>query len=183
DHAGTEDEAALGGPRAAAETLALGLADRGVRASVIRLAPSVHSYLDLAGFVPALIGFARKAGFAAYVGDGDARWPGVHTLDAAVLYRLALEQGEAGSRFHGTGEEGVPFREIAETIAEGTGLPAKSVAPDEAGQYLSFLAGFSQLDNPMSSALTQQRLGWQPTGPLLLDDIEANYFTEARLAG
>lgn len=175
--AGTEDDILEGGARIANENAAAVLARREVRSSVIRLAPTVHSSLDHQGFVPALIGMARQHGFAAYVGDGANRWPALHTLDAARLYRLALESAPPGSRLHGTAEEGVPFRAIAEAIGRGLGLPARSIAASEAEKYLGFLAAFSQLDNPTSSAKTQALLSWQPAHPGLLADLaEGHYF-------
>ncbi|NTX05162.1 SDR family oxidoreductase [Myxococcus sp. CA040A] len=177
---GTEHDALAGGPRIDAENAVVALGKRGVRSSVIRLAPTVHSSLDHQGFVPSLIAMARKNGFAAYVGDGANRWPALHTLDAARLYRLALEVAPAGSRIHGVAEEGISFRDIAEAIGRGLGLPARSVSPEEASNYLGFLAAFAQLDNPTSSAHTRDLLGWQPTHPGLLADLaERHYFEPA----
>ena len=130
----------------------VGLAGRGVRSSVIRLAPMVcTSYLDRHGFTPALIAFAREHGTAAYVGEGANRWPAVDTRDAAVLYRLALEKGPRAPRLHAVEDEGIPFRTVAETIAARLGLEAKSVTPDEAPHYLGFLAHFAQLDGAVSN--------------------------------
>ncbi|HTQ02588.1 MAG TPA: SDR family oxidoreductase [Polyangiaceae bacterium] len=174
--AGTEADRAAGGPRVDAENAVIALAERGVRTSVIRLAPTVHSSLDHHGFVPSLVAMARKNGVSAYVGDGANRWPAVHTLDAARLYRLALESAPAGSRLHATDDEGVAFREIAEAIGRGLGLPARGVAADEAAQYLGFLASFAALDNPTSSARTRELLGWQPTHPKLLADLAAGHY-------
>ncbi|WP_224246254.1 SDR family oxidoreductase [Hyalangium gracile] len=166
-----------GGPRIASENATIALGKRGVRASVIRLAPTVHSALDHQGFVPSLVAMARRNGFAAYVGDGANRWPALHTLDAARLYRLALEAAPAGSRLHGVADEGVPFREIAEAIGRGLGLRAVSIPAEEAGKYLGFLAAFAQFDNPTSSARTRELLRWQPTHPGLLADLaERHYF-------
>jgi len=172
----TEDTAAAPGPRTVAEEAALALAKRGVRASVIRLSPTVHSSLDHQGFVPSLIGMARKNGFVAYVGDGQNRWPALHTLDAAVLYRLALESAPAGSRLHGVADEGVAFRAIAEAIGRGLGLPAKSVPPEDAAKVLGFLGAFAQIDNPTSSKHTQELLRWQPKHPGLLADLAAGHY-------
>src|ERR1700735_4372153 len=123
--AGTEDDAGQegGNPRVASETLSLAFAKRGVRTSIMRLAPTVHSSLDHHGFIPMIVAAARKNGFSAYVGDGAARWPAVHTLDAARLYRLALESAPAGSHVHAAAEEGVPFRSIAEAIGRGHAEP------------------------------------------------------------
>ena len=173
---GTEEDALEGGPRIESENTVIALAGRGVRSSVVRLAPTVHSSLDHHGFVPSLITMARKNGFAAYVGDGANRWPALHTLDSVRLYRLALEKMPAGVRLHGVAEEGIPFREIAEAIGRGLGLPAKSIPAEEAGTYLGFLARLAQLDNPTSSVWTRERLGWQPTHPGLLADLGVAYF-------
>ena len=183
DRAGTEHDEGLegGNPRVASENVSLGLAKRGVRASVMRLAPTVHSSLDHHGFIPMLVATARKNGYAAYVGEGSARWPAVHTLDAARLYRLALEAAPAGSRMHAAAEEGVPFRAIAEAIARGLKLPAKSVPADQAaGIFGGFLGMVAQLDNLTSSARTRELLGWKPTHADLLADIaEGHYLAEA----
>ena len=175
--AGTERDAVTGGPRVDAENTVIGFAERGIRSSLVRLSPLVHSSLDHHGFIPTLIGMARASGGAAYVGDGANRWPAGHTLDAARLYRLALESAPAGSRLHAVGDEGVPFREIAEAIGRNLGLPAASIAPKEADQRLGFLGGFAQLDNPTSSELTRKLLGWEPTHPGLIADMdEGHYF-------
>ena len=178
--AGTEDDAGQegGNPRVASEKLSLAFAKRGVRTSVVRLAPTVHSSLDHHGFIPMLVAAARKNGFAAYVGDGAARWPAVHTLDAAHLYRLALESAPAGSHLHAAADEGVPFRSIAEAIGRGLGLPAKSIAADKAAELFGgFFGMITQLDNPTSSARTRELLGWRPTHAGLLADLaERHYF-------
>jgi nucleoside-diphosphate-sugar epimerase len=178
--AGTEgDEGQEGGnPRVASEKLSLAFSKRGVRTSTMRLAPTVHSSLDHHGFIPMLVAAARKNGFSAYVGDGAARWPAVHTLDAARLYRLALEAAPAGSHVHAAAEEGVPFRSIAEAIGRGLGVPAKSVPAEKAGELFGgFIGMVAQLDNPTSSARTRELLGWKPTHADLLADIaEGHYF-------
>jgi nucleoside-diphosphate-sugar epimerase len=178
--AGTEgDEGQEGGnPRVASEKLSLVFAKRGVRTSTMRLAPTVHSSLDHHGFIPMLVAAARKNGFSAYVGDGAARWPAVHTLDVARLYRLALEAAPAGSHIHAAAEEGVPFRSIAEAIGRGLGVPAKSVPAEKVGDLLGgFLGMITQLDNLTSSAHTRELLGWKPTHANLLADIaEGHYF-------
>ncbi len=182
--AGTEEDLAQegGNPRAASENVSLALAKRGVRASIVRLAPTVHSSLDHAGFIPMLVAAARKNGFSAYVGDGAARWPAVHTLDAARLYRLAIEAAPAGMRVHAAADESVPFREIAEAIGRGLGVPAKSIAPEQAAEVIGgFLGMIVQLDNPTSSARTREVLGWKPTHAALLADIaEGHYFAAAK---
>ncbi len=180
DRAGTEDDAGQegGNPRVASENLSLAFAKRGVRSSIMRLSPTVHSSLDHHGFIPMLIAAARKSGFSAYVGDGLARWPAVHTLDAARLYRLALEAAPAGSRVHAAAEEGVPFRAIAEAIGLGLNVPAKSVPVEQAAQVFGgFLGMITQLDNWTSSASTREILGWKPTHAGLLADIaDGHYF-------
>ena len=165
-----------GGPRGTSEQAGLTLAQRGIRASVVRLAPTVHSALDRSGFVPSLVALARKHGRSVYVGDGANRWPAVHTLDAARLYRLALESAPAGARLHAAADEGVPFRAIAEAIGRGVGVPSQSVSVEEAGAALGFLAGFAQVDNPTSSARTRELVGWQPTHPDLLADLAATHY-------
>jgi len=174
---GTESDTVAGGPRVDAENAVVALAERGVRSSVLRLPPTVHSSLDHHGYVPTLIDLARQQGRAGYVGDGSNRWPAGHTLDVARLYRLALEAAPAGTRWHAVGDEGVPFRRIAEAIGRGLDVPAVSIPPDDAASSFDFLALFVSLDNPTSSALTQERLGWHPTHPGLLDDLgQAHYF-------
>jgi len=176
---GTRTEADIipAGPRVDAENRVIGFADRGVRPSVIRLPPTVHSYLDHHGFVPTLIAIAREKGVAAYVGDGSNRWPAGHTLDAAHLYRLALEKAPAGSRLHAVGDEGVPLREIAEVIGRHLDVPVASIEPDQADAQFGFLAPMVQFDNPTSSAITRELLGWEPTHPGLIDDLnEGHYF-------
>ncbi len=150
----------------------LALADRGVRSSVVRLPPTTHGDGDN-GFVPVAIGFARESGAAAYVGDGANRWPAVHRDDAARLFRLALESAPAGSVLHAVGEEGVPIREVAEQIAAHLGIPAISVTPEQAGDYVGFLGRFWSVDGPATATITRELLGWEPTGPGLIADLEA----------
>jgi len=180
DRAGTEDDAGQegGNPRVASENLSLAFAKRGVRTSIMRLSPTVHSSLDHHGFIPMIIAAARKNGFSAYVGEGAARWPAVHTLDAARLYRLALEAAPAGSRVHAAAEEGVPFRAIAEAIGRGLNVPAKSIPSEQAAPIFGgFLGMITQLDNLTSSEQTRKLLGWKPSHPDLLADIaEGHYF-------
>jgi nucleoside-diphosphate-sugar epimerase len=173
---GTEDDVVADGPLAASENAAIALAGRGVRASVVRLAPVVHSDLDTHGFTPALIGIASEKGVAGYVGDGANRWPAVHTLDAARLFRLALESAPAGTRLHGAAEEGVPFRDFAAAIGRHLGVPTASVAPADAAGHFGFLGMFVAADNPVSSALTRQRLGWEPDRPGLIADLDAGHY-------
>jgi nucleoside-diphosphate-sugar epimerase len=175
---GTEDDRSPGGHRADVENATLALADRGVRSSVVRLSPLVHSgELDKHGFGPTLIGLARDNGYAGYPLEGANRWPGVHTLDAASLYRRAVESAPAGSILHGVGDEGVPLKEIAEAIGRGTGLEVRSIPEEEIPAYFSFLAGFIVLDNPTSNAKTRELLGWSPAHPGLIEDYdEGSYF-------
>jgi nucleoside-diphosphate-sugar epimerase len=174
----TEHDAAVPGtPRAASEEAALSFAGRGVRVSVVRLAPSVHSgEADKKGFVPSLIGFARTKGVAAYVGDGSNRWPAVHQLDAARLFRLALESAVAGMRLHGAAEEGVPFRDIADVIGAHLNVPVTAISTEEAEGHFGFLAPFVSIDNPTSSAITRNQLGWQPMQPGLIADLEEGHY-------
>lgn len=174
---GTEADTVAGGYRIDAENKVVGLAERGIRSSVIRLTPTVHSSLDgSGGFVPALIGIARQKGVAGYVGDGSNRWPAVHTLDAARLYRLALESAPAGTRLHAVDDEGVPFRRIAETIGRHLNVPTIGVEPDQAAGHFGFLADLVQLDNPVSSDQTRALLNWKPTHPGLIDDLDAGHY-------
>jgi nucleoside-diphosphate-sugar epimerase len=175
---GTENDALPGGPRIDSENAAIALAERGVRSSVIRLAPLVHSHLDHHGFAHHLINVARETGKSAYIGDGSNRWPAVHTLDAAHLYRLAVEKVPAGTRLHGVADEGVPFREIAGVIGRHLNVPVVSIPAEEADHF-GFLALFASLDNPTSSALTQKTLDWHPERPGLIEDLDAgHYFDE-----
>ena len=181
--AGTEDDEGQegGNPRVASEKISLAFAKREVRTSVVRLAPTVHSSLDHHGFIPMLVAAARKNGFAASGGDGATRWPAVHTLDAARLYRLAVEKAPAGARLHAAADEGVPFRAIAEAIGRGLGVPARSVPPEKAADALGGLLGMlAQLDNLTSSARTRELLGWTPVHAGLLADIaEGHYLAPA----
>jgi nucleoside-diphosphate-sugar epimerase len=165
-------------PRIASENAAIALADRGVRSSVVRNAPTVHGDGDVRGFISTLIGIARAKGVSAFVGDGSNRWPAVHRLDAARLYRLAVEAAPAGSRLHAVAEEGVPFREIAEAIGRQLQLPVGSIAPEDADHHFAFLSRWAQADNPTSSALTRERLRWRPNGPGLIADIEQGHYVK-----
>lgn len=148
--------------------------ERNIRGSTIRLAPTVHGKEDK-GVVPIFIGMARKNGVVNYVGDGSGRWPAVHRLDAAVLFRLALENGTPGATYNAVGEEAVKIRDVMELVGKRLGVPVESKTQDEVKE-LGFLGLFLLADNPTSSKKTQKELGWQPTQPGLLADVEANYF-------
>jgi nucleoside-diphosphate-sugar epimerase len=159
------------------EAAALALAARGVRVSVLRLPPSVHGNGDH-GFVPRLISIAREKGVSAYVVDGLNRWPAVHRLDAAQLYRLALEKGSAAARYHGVADEGVPTREIAEVIGRHLNVPVVGKSRDEAADHFGWIGHFFGIDGPASSAQTQERLGWRPVQPGLIADLNAEHYFE-----
>jgi len=173
---GTEADFAPGGPRVDAENFVVALADGGVRSSVVRLPPIVHSSLDHHGFAHILIGIARQAGESAYVGDGANRWPSVHTLDAARVYRLALEGAPAGSRLHAVADEGIPFRDIAAAIGRGAGVPVASVSAADAAERFAFLGPLVGVDNPTSSEVTRKLLGWEPEQPGLIEDLEHGHY-------
>jgi nucleoside-diphosphate-sugar epimerase len=177
----TEDDAysptAIGAARGATEDLMHAMALQGIRTSIIRLPPTVHGAGDH-GFVSRIIQVARKKKESAYLGDGQNRWPAVHRLDVARLFRLALESGPAGGTYHGVAEEGIPFGEIAQLIGRRLNVPVVSKTPAEAGKQFSFLSGFVAADNPVSSKLTQERLGWRPAGPGLLTDLEREGYFE-----
>jgi nucleoside-diphosphate-sugar epimerase len=140
--------------------------------------PQVHDRVKQ-GLVSYAIAIARQKGVSAYIGDGLNRWPAVHLLDAAPLYRLALEKGARGARYHAVGEEGVPVREIAEAIGRGLKVPVVSKSPEEAGEHFGWLGMFASFDMRASSALTQKRLGWRPTGPGLISDLDHMRYFEA----
>ena len=164
-------------PRAASEQAADLVAARGGRVSVVRLPPSVHGDGDH-GFVPTLISIAREKGVSVYKGDGLNRWPAVHRLDAARLFRLALKKTPAAqTRFHGVAEEGIAFREIAEVIGRHLNIPVVSKSPEEAAQHFGWFAHFAAMNNPASSQRTRELLGWQPTQPALIADLDGpRYF-------
>ena len=155
--------------------VALALAARGVRVSVVRLPPSVHGEGDR-GFVPALIAAARAQGMSAYPGDGLNRWASVHRRDAARVYRLALESGESGSRFHAVADEGVPVREIAEVIGRHLNIPAVSLPAEQAVEHFGWIGNFFAKDCAASSTLTQQRLRWHPVHLSLLEDLDQGHY-------
>jgi nucleoside-diphosphate-sugar epimerase len=173
---GTEADSASSGPRVDAENFVTGLAGRGVRSSIVRLPPIVHSPLDHHGFAHILIGIARQAGVSAYVGDGANRWPSVHTLDAARVYRLALEGAPAGSRLHAVADEGIPFRDIAAAIGRGAGVPVASISAPDAAERFAFLGGSVGVDNPVSSEVTRKVLGWEPEHPGLIEDLDHGHY-------
>ncbi|WP_327269634.1 SDR family oxidoreductase [Streptomyces sp. NBC_01218] len=157
----------------------LALADRGVRASVVRLPPTVHGDGDQ-GFLATIVAVARAKGVSGYLGDGANRWPAVHRDDAARLFRLALEGAPAGSVLHAVADEGVPIRTVAEVIGRHLGLPVASVDAADAAAHFTWLGAFLALDGPASAARTRALLGWQPTGPGLLDDLDrGHYFATA----
>ena len=159
------------------EDAALATVSSGVRASIVRLPPSVHGEGDH-GFVPRLISIAREKGVSAYVGDGHSRWPAVHRLDAAHLYRLVLEKGTVGAKYHGVADEGLPTREIAAAIGRGLNVPVVSKSSEEAADHFGWLAMFFAMDGPASSAQTQERLGWRPVQPGLIADLNAEHYFE-----
>ncbi|MBM7565240.1 SDR family oxidoreductase [Paenibacillus sacheonensis] len=165
----------------AVDQAVLALAERGVRASIVSLAPSVHGEGDR-GFVPMMIDIARAKGFAAYVGEGTNRWPAVHRLDAAVLYRLALESAPAGSRLLGAGDEGIPLREIAAVIGRHLNVPAVGITPEEAAGHFGFLGAIAALDiaalygTAQAGPATRELLGWKPAKPGLIADLEEGHY-------
>ncbi len=161
--------------RLATAQLALSLAFRGVRPSVVRLPPTVHGEGD-AGFLAMLVGIAREKGVSAYIGDGSDRWPAVHRLDAAHLFRLALEEAPAGSTLHGVADESVPIRDIAEVIGRHLNVPVAAISPEDAAEHFTWMGGFLAADSPASSALTRQLVGWQPTHPGLIDDLDQGHY-------
>lgn len=161
--------------RQAPSDAALALADRGVRSSVVRLAPLNHGEGDTA-FLPMLIDLARRTGFSVYPGDGSSRWPAVHVRDTARLFRLAIELAPAASVLHSVAEEGIPVRTIAEAIGGHLGLPVRSVPPDQADEHFGFLALFLRPDTPVSSAHTREVTGWAPSEPTLLDDLDQGFY-------
>ena len=175
---------APGGPatRQGTAIVTLGLADRNVRSSVVRLPPTVHGDGDY-GFMAALVAIARNAGVSGYVGDGSQRWPATHRIDAAHLFRLALEDAEAGSVLHAVADQGVPIRSIAEVIGRHLDVPVRSFSTGDAAGHFTWLAAFLDADIPCSSEATREALGWRPTQPGLIEDLEkGHYFRDDRPA-
>jgi nucleoside-diphosphate-sugar epimerase len=174
-----EVRASAAGRRSATALLTLSLAGTGVRSCVLRFPPTVHGDGDH-GFIATLVSIARQRGVAGYVGDGTNRWPAVHRSDAARLARLAVEAAPAGSVLHAVADEGVPFREVAHAMGRHLGLPAVSVAPDDATEHFAHLGHFVALDSPATAVVTRELLAWEPTGPSLLEDLEhAHYYRQA----
>jgi nucleoside-diphosphate-sugar epimerase len=174
--------AAEDGPRArwATAEYTLALASRGVRSSIVRLAPTNHGEGDN-GFMATLVGIARAKGISGYIADGSQRWPAVHRLDSAHLFRLALETAPAGSTLHAVAEEGVPIRAIAEVIGRHLDIPVVAIAPEDAGIHFGWIGALLAIDSPVSSALTRELLDWQPAQPSLIDDLAlGHYFDHAR---
>lgn len=163
-------------PRVANAVVALGFKDRGVRVSFVRLSPTVHGEHDH-GFVRVIADIARAKGVSGYIGDGSNRWNAVHRMDAAPLFRLAVEKAPAGAILHAVGEEAIAARQIAEVIGRKLGLPLASVSPDNAGAHFGWMGRFFALDQPASSERTQKEMGWKPTHQTLLADLEAGYYT------
>jgi nucleoside-diphosphate-sugar epimerase len=172
------DAAALSGgayARLANAHLTLSLASRDVRSSVLRLPPTVHGDGDN-GFLATIVGIASATGVSGYIGDGSNRWPAVHRLDAAHLFRLAVEKAPPGSVLHAIADQGVPIRDVAEVIGRHLDLPVAAIAPEDAAEHFTWLAGFLATDSPASSALTRELLEWHPTQPGLIDDLDKGHY-------
>jgi nucleoside-diphosphate-sugar epimerase len=176
-----DNHVSTGPSRSFSEAAALDLTARGVRSTIVRLPPTVHGAGEH-GFIANIVTAARKKGVSPYIGDGANRWPAVHVLDAARLFRLALEKGEASQKFHGVDETGVPFREIASLIAARLKVPAVGIPAAKAGKHFGILGNFVGADNPASSQWTRDTLDWRPEQPGLLADMDAHYFESAALA-
>ncbi len=172
------DSSSAAAIRVPSENYVLSLSSKGVRSSIVRLPPTVHGAGDQA-FVPSLINVAREKGVSAYIGNGENRWAAVHRLDAAQLFRLALEKGVAGSKFHGVAETGIPFRKIAELIGRKLNIPVRSISPEEAAAHFDWLSFAVGVDNPATSEKTRESLSWRPTHPELFEDLEhSGYFND-----
>lgn len=178
-HLATEETLPVSGPaghlRAASEEAVMMTAGNGVRTALIRLAPTVHGEGDH-NFIPILIRLAKEKGISAYIGEGGNCWPAVHRLDAARLYRLVLEKGRAGSRYHAVAEEGIPFREIAGVIGRQLNLPVVSLRPEEAANHFGWFVNFAAMDIPALSQLTREELAWQPAQPGLIQDMSLPHY-------
>lgn len=161
--------------------LTLSLAERGIRSSVMRLAPTVHGDGDY-GFMAALVQIARDKGVSGYIGNGANRWPAVHRLDAAHLFRLALEQAPAGTSLNAVADEGVAIRDVAAVIGRHLGLPVTSIDPGDAAGHFTWMSSFIGLDSPASSAATRELMGWQPAQPGLIDDLEKGHYFQTPAA-
>lgn len=157
-------------PRKASELAGASMLEAGINVSVVRL-PQVHDTVKQ-GLITQAVAIAREKGVSAYVGDGSNRWPAAHVLDVARLYRLALEKRQAGARYHAVAEEGIPVREIAEVLGRGLNVPVVAMSPEQAAGHFGWLAPFAGMDIPASSAQTRAQLGWHPTGPGLIADLE-----------
>ncbi|MFP3466976.1 SDR family oxidoreductase [Leifsonia sp. SIMBA_070] len=168
-------------PRGGVEPLALGSAERGIKPIALRFSPTVHGDGDH-GFTAVLVDIARRTGVAGYTGDGSSRWPAVHRSDAARLVALALANPDAASVVHAVGEEGIPAREMAEAIGRGAGVPVAAIDAADVESHFGWIGAFFGLDIPASSALTRARLGWEPTGPTLLEDLAAGHYFERAAA-
>ena len=166
-----------GGPRTrlASAEMTLSLASRRVRSSVVRFSPTVHGEGDH-GFMATLVGIARDKGVSGFIGDGTNRWPAVHRLDAADLVRLALDTAPAGSTLHAVADEGVSIRAIAEVIGRHLDVPVVAISPEDAAAHFAWMAGFLAIDSPASSALTRELMGWQPTNPGLIEDLDKGHY-------
>ncbi|CAN5337675.1 SDR family oxidoreductase [soil metagenome] len=169
------DPATSWSPRLKTEATLLGFADRGIRSASVRLAPTVHGDGDH-GFLATLVSIDREKGSAGYIGDGSSTWPAVHVLDAAHLFRLAVEKAPAGSVLHAIDDEAVRMRDIAEVIGRHLGVPLVSVAPEDAVEHFGWLGRFLAIDSKASSTITRELMGWEPTHPHLLEDLEAGYY-------
>ncbi|HEX4059313.1 MAG TPA: SDR family oxidoreductase [Galbitalea sp.] len=165
----------LESPRGGSENLALDYSDKGVISGAVRFAPTVHGVGDH-GFMATLTSIARDKGVAGYVGDGSNRWPAVHRLDAARLVRLGLEDASPRAIVHAMGEEGIPTREIAQAIGRSLGIPSRSITPDDVMAHFGWIGMFFSIDIPTSSALTRARYGWAPTGPGLIEELDAGVY-------
>lgn len=168
----------LESPRGGSENLALAYVDRDVRTVSVRFAPTVHGDGDH-GFLATLVGIARRSGVAGYIADGANRWPAIHRSDAGQIIRLGLDRAPSGAILHAVGEEGVPARQIAEAIGRGLDVPVTSIPLADAQEHFGWIGGFFAMDIPASSALTQELLGWAPSGPTLIQDLDAGHYFRA----